>query len=163
MRVHLALNVRDLEGSIRFYEKLLGAPPSKRKPGYANWALDAPPLKLTLLESPDAPERLNHLGVETFDGDDVAQATRRWREHGIADRVEEGSTCCFARQDKVWSKDPDGVRWESYRVLADAETFGEAPAQLATPVRGEAPAPGAAPEPATPAGGGCGCPATPIG
>jgi hypothetical protein len=120
-------------------------------------------MKLTLLESPGAPERLNHLGVETFDGEDVAQATRRWRENGIADRVEEGSTCCFARQDKVWSKDPDGVRWEWYRVLADAETFGEAPAEPAEAARRDPPASAAAPEPAAPTESGCGCPAMPIG
>jgi len=136
MRVHLALNVRDLERAVAYYTKALGAPPAKRKPGYANFALDHPPLKLTLLEASGASERLNHVGVETFDDADVAAATERLEAAGLADKVERDATCCYARQDKVWTSDPDGVRWEWYRVLADAETFGEAP-------KVPAPAPGA--------------------
>jgi catechol 2,3-dioxygenase-like lactoylglutathione lyase family enzyme len=126
MRVQLALNVDDLEKAVAYYTKLFGATPHKRRPGYANFALDAPPLKLVLLENPGAGERLNHLGVETSDPADVDAAVERLRAAGIADAEERASTCCYAKQDKVWSRDPQGMRWEWYRVLEDSETFGAA-------------------------------------
>jgi catechol 2,3-dioxygenase-like lactoylglutathione lyase family enzyme len=127
MRVQLALNVRDLEESVRFYSALFGIGPAKRKPGYANFAIENPPLKLVLFESKEADERLNHLGVEVFEADQVSEATERLKSAGLVDHVEDESTCCYAKQDKVWAIEPDGLRWEWYRVLADSETFGKAP------------------------------------
>jgi predicted enzyme related to lactoylglutathione lyase len=125
MRVQLALNVNDLEQAVAYYSKLFGATPAKRRPGYANFALDRPPLKLVLLEVPDAPERLNHLGVEVFEQADVDQAIERLQAADIAGEIEVDRTCCYARQDKVWSSDPQGARWEFYRVLGDSQTFAE--------------------------------------
>ena len=125
MRIQLALNVRDLEEAVAYYSKLFGAEPHKRKPGYANFALDRPPLKLVLLEVPDATERLNHLGVEVSSAAEVDEAIARLSAAGIAGEIEVDRTCCFARQDKIWSSDPQGARWEFYRVLADAERFAE--------------------------------------
>ena len=127
MRLQLALNVRDLEESIAFYSKMFGAEPNKRKPGYANFAIDAPPLKLVLFEQPDAEERLNHLGVEVFEDDDVTAATERLRAAGLADLVEDETTCCYAKANKVWAQEPQGLRWEFYKVLEDSETFGADP------------------------------------
>lgn len=144
MRVHLALRVADLEKSIAYYSQVFGAAPSKRKPGYANWALDAPPLKLTLLERPDADERLDHVGVETFDDADVDAATERLEAAGLATRIERGSTCCYARQNKVWTADPQGLRWEFYRVLADADAMlgdAEAVVEKTPSATGAAPVP----------------------
>jgi uncharacterized glyoxalase superfamily protein PhnB len=126
MRVQLALNVRNLDEAIDYYGKLFGAKPNKRKPGYANFAIDAPPLKLVLLEVPDAPERLNHLGVEVFEQADVDAAIARLSAAGIAGEIEMDATCCHAVQNKVWSRDPQGARWEFYRVLADSEAFAAA-------------------------------------
>ena len=126
MRVQLALNVRDLDRAIEYYSKLFDTPVHKRKPGYANFAIDQPPLKLVLFENPDAPERLNHLGVEVFNDTDVAAAEARLEAAGIAGPTETGATCCFATQNKVWSRDPEDLRWEFYRVIEDAESFGEA-------------------------------------
>ena len=123
MRVQLALNVRDLDEAVAYYGKLFGAKVAKRKPGYANFAIDQPPLKLVLLEVPDAPERLNHLGVEVFEQADVDAAIARLDAAGIAGPVEVERTCCHATQNKVWSTDPQGARWEFYRVLADSESF----------------------------------------
>ncbi len=123
MRLQLALNVRDLDAAVDFYSKLFGVEVNKRKPGYANFAIDEPPLKLVLFELPDAPERLNHLGVEVFDGEEVTRATERLNAAGMADLVEDQTTCCYARADKVWAQEPDGLRWEWYRVLADSESF----------------------------------------
>jgi len=125
MRIQLALNVSNLEEAIEFYSKMFDAPVNKRKPGYANFAIDHPPLKLVLFETPGAPERLNHLGVEVFEDEQVTAATERLKAAGLVDRVEDQTTCCYATQSKVWAKDPDGARWEWYRVLQDAETFGK--------------------------------------
>jgi catechol 2,3-dioxygenase-like lactoylglutathione lyase family enzyme len=123
MRVQLALNVKDLEKAVEFYSKAFGAAPNKRKPGYANFALDHPPLKLVLLENPGATERLNHLGVEVFEEADVNDAIARLGAAGLPRDVEVDKTCCYAKQNKVWSVDPEGARWEWYRVLENSETF----------------------------------------
>ena len=128
MRVQLALNVENLDDAVAYYSKLFGAKVNKRKPGYANFAIDEPPLKLVLLEVPGAPERLNHLGVEVFEQSDVDAAIERLAAAGIAGDVEIERTCCHAVQNKVWSRDPQGARWEFYRVVADSETFSAPPA-----------------------------------
>lgn len=125
MRIQLALNVSNLEEAIGFYSKMFGVPVNKRKPGYANFAIDHPPLKLVLFETPGAPERLNHLGVEVFETEQVTAATDRLKAAGLVDRVEDQTTCCYATQSKVWAKDPDGARWEWYRVHEDSESFGQ--------------------------------------
>lgn len=135
MRLQLALNVRDLDGAVDFYSRLFGVRPHKRKPGYANFALAEPPLKLVLFESPDAPDRVNHLGVEVGSDAEVRKATERLAAAGLADEVEEGTTCCHARQNKVWATEPEGIRWEWYRVIEDveAEEEVESPACCAPP------------------------------
>jgi len=133
MRLQLALNVDDLESAIDYYSKLFGAEPNKPKPGYANFAIDAPPLKLVLFENPGASERLNHLGVEVFEQDDVDQAATRLAAEGIEESREEEKTCCYAKANKVWSIDPQGMRWEWYRVLEDTEQFSEGDTQAASP------------------------------
>ncbi|MDE0884315.1 MAG: VOC family protein [Myxococcota bacterium] len=135
MRVQLALNVKNLEEAVAYYSRLFDVEVNKRKPGYANFAIDSPPLKLVLFENPDADERLNHLGVEVFNDGEVEAATHRLQEAGIVDRVENKETCCYAQQDKVWSIDPQGMQWEFYRVLRDAETFAES-AEPEPPGRG---------------------------
>ena len=130
-RVQLALNVDDIERAIAYYSQLFGAEVAKRKPGYANFAINEPPLKLVLFENPHADERINHLGVEVFDQADVAAATTRLVDAGLADEQEIANTCCYATQDKIWSTDPQGLRWEWYQVLSDSETFfGDAPKEV---------------------------------
>jgi catechol 2,3-dioxygenase-like lactoylglutathione lyase family enzyme len=124
MRIQLALNVKDLDKAVEFYSKLFDAKVNKRKPGYANFAIEQPPLKLVLFENPDADERLNHLGVEVFDDANVHAATDRLKAAGLADLVEDHQTCCYATQNKVWSIDPEGLRWEWYRVIEDVDGFG---------------------------------------
>ena len=134
MRLQLALNVKDLDTAVDFYSKMFGVEVNKRQPGYANFAIDSPPLKLVLFELPDEPERLNHLGVEVFDEEDVTAATERLKASKMEHLVEDETTCCYAKANKVWAKDPDGMRWEWYRVLADSSTFGEEPAPDAADV-----------------------------
>ncbi|WP_051450119.1 ArsI/CadI family heavy metal resistance metalloenzyme [Actinospica robiniae] len=120
-RVQLALRVSDLDGSIAFYSKLFGVEPAKRRPGYANFAIAEPPLKLVLIEDEgDEPARLDHLGVEVEEAEQVAAAVTRLAAQGLATDVQENTTCCYAVQDKVWVTGPGGERWEVYTVLADA-------------------------------------------
>jgi catechol 2,3-dioxygenase-like lactoylglutathione lyase family enzyme len=123
-RVQLALNVDDIDEAVAFYAKLFGAEPAKRRPGYANFAIAEPPLKLVLLENPGQGGSLNHLGVEVASTDEVIAATRRFMTEGLETRIEDGTTCCYALQDKFWVEGaPNGERWEVYTVLADSETF----------------------------------------
>jgi catechol 2,3-dioxygenase-like lactoylglutathione lyase family enzyme len=119
-RVQLALNVDDIDTAVAFYSQLFGAEPAKRRPGYANFALDEPALKLVLIENPGQGGTLNHLGVEVASTDEVVAATRKFAAVGLATEVEEGTTCCYALQDKVWVTGPGKERWEVYTVLADA-------------------------------------------
>lgn len=124
-RVQLALNVSNVDEAVDFYSKLFGAEPAKRRPGYANFAIAEPPLKLVLFEAEGARGRgvagaLNHLGVEVESRDEVASATSRLSAEGLDTRVEDETTCCYAVQDKVWVEDPDGAPWEVYTVLADS-------------------------------------------
>lgn len=123
-RVQLALRVADLEGSIAFYSKLFGVEPAKRRPGYANFAIAEPPLKLVLLEGePGEPTRLDHLGVEVEDTAQVTAAAERLKEAGLATFEEQDTTCCYAVQDKVWVHGPGNEPWEVYVVKADADTL----------------------------------------
>ena len=123
-RVQLALRVADLEGSIAFYSKLFGAQPAKRRPGYANFAITEPPLKLILMENPGQGGSLNHLGVEVADTDTVDAEQTRLAGAGLASIEERDTTCCYAKQDKFWVQDaPNGERWEIYTVKEDSATF----------------------------------------
>ena len=123
-RAQLALNVDDLDQAIAFYSKLFNAAPAKVKPGYANFALAEPPLKLVLIENPGHGGTLNHLGVEVDSSQAVHAEIARLTNEGMLTEEEIGTTCCFAKQDKVWVTGPAGEKWEVYTVLADADTFG---------------------------------------
>jgi catechol 2,3-dioxygenase-like lactoylglutathione lyase family enzyme len=123
-RIQLAINVDDLEESIGFYSKLFGAEPGKVMPGYANFAIADPPLKLILMENPGQGGSLNHLGVEVADTEAVDAEQRRLAGAGLASIDERDTTCCYARQNKFWIEGtPDGERWEIYTVLEDSQTF----------------------------------------
>jgi len=125
-RVQLALNVNDLDDAVDFYTKLFGTEPAKRRPGYANFAIAEPALKLVLLENPGDGGSLNHLGVEVADVLTVDAEQTRLAEQGLASIDERGTTCCYAKQDKFWVQGaPDGEQWEIYTVLADSPTFGD--------------------------------------
>ena len=126
-RVQLALNVADLEASVAFYSKLFGAEPAKRRPGYANFAVTEPPLKLVLIEgAPGQETRLDHLGVEVESTDQVTAATGRLKDAGLATFEENDTSCCYALQDKVWVTGPGQEPWEVYVVKADSDRFGKA-------------------------------------
>jgi catechol 2,3-dioxygenase-like lactoylglutathione lyase family enzyme len=123
-RLQLALNVTDIDQAVGFYSKLFGAEPVKVRPGYANFAIADPPLKLVLLENPGRGGSLNHLGVEVPDVTAVEAEQARLAGTGLAASDEGETTCCYARQDKFWVQGaPDGEAWEIYTVLADSPTF----------------------------------------
>ena len=120
-RIQLALNVADIDAAVDFYTKLFATGPAKVRAGYANFAIDEPPLKLVLIEGVGEPGSLNHLGVEVFSTDEVSAAQQRLTGEGLATAAEDQVSCCFAVQDKVWVDGPDKEPWEIYTVLADAE------------------------------------------
>jgi catechol 2,3-dioxygenase-like lactoylglutathione lyase family enzyme len=125
-RVQLALRVADLEGSIDFYSKLFSTEPAKRRPGYANFVITEPPLKLVLIEGQAGETtRLDHLGVEVGSTEEVGAATSRLAAEGLATATENDTSCCYALQDKVWVSGPGGEPWEVYTVKADAENLAK--------------------------------------
>ena len=126
-RLQLALNVDDLDAAVAFYSTLFNTSPAKTKPGYANFAVTQPPLKLVLIENPGQGGSLNHLGVEVADTDEVDAELERLTDAGFASTEERDTTCCYARQDKFWvTNTPNDERWEIYTVLADSERFTSA-------------------------------------
>ncbi len=126
-RVQLALRVADLDASIEFYSKLFGAAPAKRRPGYANFAIAEPPLKLVLLEGePGQSTVMDHLGVEVETTGEVTAATQRLASEGLATATEEDTACCYAVQDKVWVTGPGTEPWEVYVVKGDADVLDKA-------------------------------------
>ena len=119
-RLQLALNVEDIDTAVEFYSTLFDTPPAKRRPGYANFAIEHPSLKLVLFENPGRSGTLNHLGVERDSMEEVEAEADRLEAAGLPLRVEGDVVCCYARQDKHWVTGPDGQEWENYVVLADA-------------------------------------------
>jgi catechol 2,3-dioxygenase-like lactoylglutathione lyase family enzyme len=127
-RVQLALRVADLQASVAFYSKLFGAEPAKLRPGYANFAIAEPALKLVLIEGrPGEETRMDHLGVEVENTDEVTAATRRLAGEGLATTQETDTRCCYALQDKVWVTGPGGEPWEVYTVKGDAPALEKDP------------------------------------
>ena len=123
-RVQLALRVTDVDAAVEFYSKAFGVEPAKRRDGYANFAIEHPPLKLVLIESAEGGV-LDHLGVEVSDTPAVNDATKSFVDAGLTTFEEQGVSCCYARQDKVFVTDPDGLEWEWYTVLEDADTMAK--------------------------------------
>ncbi|WP_426566093.1 ArsI/CadI family heavy metal resistance metalloenzyme [Angustibacter sp. McL0619] len=119
-RIQLALNVESIDEAVQFYSTLFDTRPAKRRPGYANFAVENPALKLVLFENPGKSGTLNHLGVERASMDEIVEQAERLESAGLTLDVEGDVVCCYARQDKHWVTGPDGQRWENYVVLADA-------------------------------------------
>jgi catechol 2,3-dioxygenase-like lactoylglutathione lyase family enzyme len=123
-RVQLALRVADLEASVAFYARLFGTEPAKRRPGYANFAIAEPPLKLVLIEGQSGePTRMDHLGIEVETTAEVTAATARLAAEGLATATEQDTACCYAVQDKVWVTGPGQEPWEVYVVKGDADVL----------------------------------------
>ena len=126
MRLQLALNVHDLDAAVDFYSRMFNATPAKTRPGYANFAIAEPPLKLVLFEDPStAPgadfHHLNHLGIETETSDEVVAAEQRLDASGLDTTGVDDTVCCFAEKTETWVTSPDGARWEWYVKTGEAE------------------------------------------
>lgn len=122
-RVQLSINVSDFDAAVAFYSGLFGAAPAKLRPGNANFALDDPLLKLVLNCPGNGPGgTINHLGIEVSSTEEVTQAEARIAAAQLPAEPELGAACCYARQDKVWAHDPDGLAWEYCTVLEHIET-----------------------------------------
>lgn len=126
-RFQLSLNVDDVDASVEFYTKLFGVEPAKHRPGYANFVVVDPPMKLIVIENEGVPGSINHVGIEFEAADDVAAETKRVADAGLPVEVDDPHTCCYATQEKAWTQDVDGVPWELYTVVADAAGFGASP------------------------------------
>jgi catechol 2,3-dioxygenase-like lactoylglutathione lyase family enzyme len=126
-RIQIALNVSNIDGAVTFYSKLFGVKPAKQRPGYANFAIAEPPLKLVLIENAERAATLNHLGVEVETADEVAIALDRLDRVGLETKPKETVDCCYALQDKGWVQDPDGAPWEIYTVLGDSDIHHPSP------------------------------------
>ncbi len=123
----MSLNVADVEASVEFYTKLFGVEPVKHRPGYANFIVADPPMKLIVIEDEGVPGSINHVGIEFETSEEVATETERAAEAGLPVQVDDPHTCCFATQEKAWTQDSDGVLWELYTVVAETEGFGASP------------------------------------
>lgn len=126
MRFQLSLNVADVDASVEHYSRLLGIAPAKHRPGYANFAVADPPMKLVLIEGEGAPGTINHMGSEVDSVEAVRADMARLEAQGLPTRTDPVHICCHAVQDKGWTIDPDDVPWEIYTVLDDTDDFGEA-------------------------------------
>ena len=142
LKPHVSLNVSDVDAAVAFYEKAFGVPATKRRPGYAKFDLATPSLNLTMQVAPRTGANASHFGIQVASSEDVAEAIRRFEAAGLATRIEEHTTCCYAVQDKVWIEDPDGNAWEVFVVKADAPTmFATRSAPVEAKSTAEAPAP----------------------
>lgn len=123
-RFQLSLNVDDVDAAVEFYRTLLGVEPAKHRPGYANFVVEDPPMKLIVIEGEGEVGTINHVGIEYADGAEVARETQRITDAGLPVMVDDPHTCCYATQEKAWTRGPDGVPWELYTVTAEQEHFG---------------------------------------
>ncbi len=121
MRLQLALNINDLDEAVDFYTRMFGVGPAKTKPGYANFAIADPPLKLVLFEGAGAPGSINHLGVETETSAEVIAAETRLADSGLETTGVDDTVCCYAEKTETWVHGPDETRWEWYVKQGDAE------------------------------------------
>jgi catechol 2,3-dioxygenase-like lactoylglutathione lyase family enzyme len=125
LKPHVSLNVTNVDASVAFYEKAFGVTVTKRRPGYAKFDLEAPSLNLSMVETAPTGINASHFGIQVASSEDVAAAWARFKAAGLDTRTEESTKCCYALQDKVWVKDPDGNEWEVFVVLADADVMQE--------------------------------------
>ena len=123
LRPHLALTVSDVDRSIEFYRALFGVEPSKVRPGYAKFEVREPALNFTLNQGERDGElgAFNHAGIQVASTDDVLRARARLVEAGLATFDEMDTTCCYAKQDKIWVTAPDGESWEVFVTHAESD------------------------------------------
>ncbi|MFN0040306.1 MAG: ArsI/CadI family heavy metal resistance metalloenzyme [Burkholderiales bacterium] len=123
-RLHVHVGVHDLQKSIRFYSALFAAQPTVSKPDYAKWMLDDPRVNFAI--STRSPKTgLDHLGIQAEDGEELEEIGSRLAQADVAVTEQKGATCCYAKSDKYWTIDPQGIAWESFHSLDSVPVFGE--------------------------------------
>ena len=130
-RLHVHLNVKDLDRAVRFYRTLFGVDPSKLEDGYAQWMLDAPAVNFAVSTKECCAGGVSHLGFQVDDAASLAEITRTLSDAGQSVFQEAETTCCYAKGNKTWTADPDGVMWEAFHRLDDAGTMGRDAARAA--------------------------------
>ena len=130
LKPHVSLNVSNIDASVAFYEKIFGVDATKRRPGYAKFDLESPALNLSMVEAAPTGINASHFGIQVATREDVATARTRFKAAGLDTRTEENTSCCYALQDKVWVKDPDGNQWEVFVVMGDTDRMHEEPAKI---------------------------------
>ena len=121
-RLQLALNVKNIDEAVDFYTKMFATPPAKIRPGYANFAIANPPLKLVLFEGTEE-GTINHLGVEVSTTAEVTEAEGRLTQAGLETTGVDDTLCCYAEKTETWLNGPDATRWEWYVKTAESEQF----------------------------------------
>ena len=132
-RLHLHIAVDDLDQSIHFYSALFGAEPGVLKKDYAKWDLSDPAVNFAISSRTDS-VGLDHVGIQAENAEQLTELQTRLNAAGIAGREQTGTTCCYARSDKYWSLDPQGIPWEAFHSLGSIPTFNES--EVETPVQG---------------------------
>ena len=127
-RLHVHVGVNDLDQSIGFYSTLFGAEPSVVKPVYAKWMLDDPRVNFAISAGMHARKGIEHLGIQAEDGDELAEVYGRLKTAGRPVLEEGATTCCYAKSEKSWVTDPDGVIWEAFHTTGEATVYGDSPA-----------------------------------
>jgi catechol 2,3-dioxygenase-like lactoylglutathione lyase family enzyme len=126
-RLHVHVGVTDLGQSIAFYTALFGSPPTLTKPDYAKWMLDDPRVNFAISQGHAAPG-IEHLGIQAETPDELAEITARITAADRPVLAEGETTCCYAKSEKSWTSDPQGVVWEAFHTMAEARTYGSSPA-----------------------------------
>ena len=127
LKPHVSINVSSVDASVAFYEKVFGVAATKRRPGYAKFDLAEPSLNLSMVEAPRTGVNASHFGIQVASSEDVASAWARFKEAGLETRTEDDTACCYAMQDKVWVKDPDGNEWEVFVVKGESDRMSDEP------------------------------------
>lgn len=165
-RFHVHVSVKDLPESIRFYSKLFGTEPSVAKPDYAKWMLDDPRVNFAISHNKcGSTTGINHLGLQVDSEDELSALETRFAEAGLAGVEEHGASCCYAKSDKTWLQDPQGIAWENFHTLGSVPVFGGSGPELlrtaCTPSQGEAASARSAPAAVAAPSTGCGPKASP--
>ncbi len=154
-RFHVHVGVADLDASIAFYSGLFGAAPSVTKPDYAKWMLDDPRINFAISQKCGAAKGIEHLGLQVEDADELAEVYGRLKQTNGPVLEEGATTCCYAKSEKSWIADPDGVVWEAFLTMGDSTVYGDSPDFAGLSSNGAAANACCAPQVAAPASTGC--------
>ena len=131
-RFHVHVAVHDLEQSIRFYSALFGADPTIKKPDYAKWMLEDPRINFAISDG-HARQGVDHLGMQAENGDELEEIGTRLARADVSTTAQKNASCCYARSDKYWTIDPQGIAWESFHTLDSVPVYGSDSRKAAEP------------------------------